>query len=77
NIALRYSGTDAISIKNKELEITTSLGKSKTLKPYTYQPTDEGKTSVDCKYILKDSIVRFQVKDYDKSKLLVIDPTEI
>lgn len=77
DIALQYKGVDAITIKNKELEIATPLGRSKTLKPYTYQPSEANRLSIDCKYVLKDNVVKFQVKDYDKSKVLVIDPTEI
>ena len=30
--------------------------------------------AVRCKYVLKDNTVKFDVGDYDKSKILVIDP---
>ncbi|MEO7961733.1 MAG: hypothetical protein ABIR19_09305, partial [Ginsengibacter sp.] len=36
-IAMKYSGADKLSVKDKELIISTSLGDNKELYPYTYQ----------------------------------------
>ena len=76
-IALRYNGVDKLEIKDKELMIKTSVGENKELSPYSYQPTDEGRKEISSKYSVKENIVRFKIGDYDQSKILVIDPTEI
>lgn len=75
DIVLKYSGVDKMEIQKKELVITTSLGKNRSLRPYTYQVQETGRQEVDCKYEVKNNEVRFKVGDYDKSKTLVIDPT--
>lgn len=76
-IALRYNGVDKLEIRNRELVIKTSIGDIKELDPYTYQYQNEGRKQVVARYSLKDNIVRFDVKNYDKSSLLIIDPTII
>ena len=77
NIALRYEGTDKLEIKNKELVISTSVGEVKELYPYSYQVEKTGRTSIDCKYVVKDNVVRFKVKNYSPDATLIIDPTLI
>ncbi len=76
-IAMQYSGVDKIQVKNKELLIKTSVGEIKELYPYSYQATADGRKTVDCKYVVKNSIVRFNVDDYDPKSTVVIDPTLI
>jgi len=76
-IALKYEGTDKLEIKNKELVIGTSVGDLKELNPYSYQYDVKGKKEVSCKYRLKNDIVSFDVKDYDRASTLIIDPTLI
>jgi gliding motility-associated-like protein len=77
DIALRYQGVDKLEVKNKELIIGTSVGEVKELYPYTYQVEATGRTTVDCKYVVKDNIVRFKVKDYSPEGTIIIDPTLI
>lgn len=77
DIALRYSGADRLEVRKRELIVSTSLGKNRSLRPYTYQVGDSGKTQVECRYELKDNVVRFRTGDYDKNRVLVIDPTLI
>lgn len=77
NIAMKYEGADALDVKNRELVISTSLGKSRALKPYTYQLIGNEKVEVDCKYEVKDDVVKFKVKKYERDQTLIIDPTEI
>ena len=77
NIALKYEGTDKLEIKNKELVISTSVGEVKELYPYSYQVENNGKTTIDCKYVVKDNVVRFKVKNYSPDATLIIDPTLI
>jgi gliding motility-associated-like protein len=73
-INLRYDGVDGLSIKNKELYIKTSVGTAKELEPYSYQTNSEGRQDVITKYVLKDNVISFEVKNYDSKSTLVIDP---
>jgi hypothetical protein len=77
DIALKYSGAKKISIKNRELNITTSLGVNRELKPYTYQVINNQKTELDCRYVVKGDVVKFKVKNYSPDQTLIIDPTLI
>lgn len=77
DIALKYSGAKKISIKNRELNIATSLGVNKELKPYTYQVINNQRTELDCRYVIKGDVVKFKVKNYSPDQTLIIDPTLI
>lgn len=74
-IALKYEGVDKLQIKNKELVVNTSVGELKESYPYTYQSKGKERTEINCKYKVKGNIVSFDVKGYDPSATLVIDPT--
>lgn len=74
-IALRYEGMYKLEIKNKELVVNTSVGHIKELSPYSYQFNTKSKNEITCKYVIKDNVVRFDIKGYDPSSTLVIDPT--
>lgn len=76
-IALKYEGVNKLQIKNKELLISTSLADFKESAPYTFQAGMTGRKEVPCKYIVTGNILKFDVKDYDRSSTLVIDPTII
>src|SRR5687767_3132996 len=73
-IALKYDGIDKVQVKNKELVVTTSVGDMKESSPYTFQSTTKGKQEIIAKYKVENNIVRFEIKDYDPSQTLVIDP---
>ncbi len=74
-IALKYEGVDNVEVKNKELSIATSVGEMREGKPYTYQAGLSGRNEVNCRYVVKDNILRFDIKNYDPSATLIIDPT--
>jgi gliding motility-associated-like protein len=76
-IALQYKGAEKLTVKNKELIIGTSVGAVKELYPYTYQYDAKGKKEIANRYVVKDNIVRFDVKGYDPKQPLIIDPTLI
>jgi gliding motility-associated-like protein len=84
-IALQYHGADKLEIKNKELIIHTSVGDLKELNPYSYQyekvhadgSMGNGKQEISCRYKLKNNIVSFDIKNYDPSSTLIIDPSLI
>ncbi|HUR66880.1 MAG TPA: PKD domain-containing protein [Chitinophagaceae bacterium] len=77
DIALRYDGVDGLKVKNKELTIQTSVGELKESSPYTYQPTLTGKAEINTRYVVKDNVVTFDVKNYDRKTTLIIDPQVI
>jgi gliding motility-associated-like protein len=75
-IALRYKGVDNLSIKNKGLSVTTSVGEVKELAPYTYQFDGKARRDLTCKFVVdNNNTVRFDIKNYDRSATIVIDPT--
>ncbi len=74
-IALKYTGADKVEVKNKELVVSTSVGELRESFPYTYQTREKARTEISCKYTVKDNIIRFDIKGYDPSAVLVIDPT--
>src|SRR5258708_37139076 len=76
-ISMKYVGADKLEIKNKELVIGTSVGNLKELNPYTYQNNDKGGKEISAKFVLKNNVVSFDVKDYDHNETLIIDPTLI
>ena len=76
-IALKYEGIEKLFVKNKELVVKTSIGDLRESSPYTYQANGKEKKEVSCRYIVKDDIVRFDVKNYDPTATLVIDPNLI
>ena len=74
-IALKYDGVDKVQVKNKELVVSTSLAEFKESVPFTFQPSVTGRAEVNCKYSVSGNVVRFEIKDYDRTKQLVIDPS--
>lgn len=76
-IAMQYAGVDKMEVKNKELLINTSVGTVKELYPYSYQIQEGTRQTINCKYVVKDNVVRFKVSDYDPKTTLIIDPTLI
>jgi gliding motility-associated-like protein len=74
-IAFKYEGADKLDVQNNELVISTSVGKLKELRPFSYQFREKGRHEVSNKWVVKDNVVRFDIKNYDKSTTLVIDPT--
>ncbi len=74
-IKMQYEGADALKIKNGELIVATSVGEARELKPFTYQFLQGKREIVNCRYKVDKSIVSFDVKYYDRTTTLIIDPT--
>ncbi len=76
DIALRYEGLNnkQLRIENGELRIKTSFNDIVELDPYAYIQGQQKRAAINCKYILEDNVLRFSADNYDKSKVLVIDP---
>lgn len=73
-IALKYNGVDQLQTRKGELFIKTSIGELKESSPFTYQAGLAGRNEINCKYLIKNNVVRFDVKNYDPAATLVIDP---
>ena len=74
-IAMKYSGAGGLSVKNGELMIKTSVGDPKEMTPYAYQFVNGVKKEVNCRFRVADNIVYFNLDNYSKTDVLVIDPT--
>lgn len=73
-LALKYDGVDKLQVKGKDLLIGTSIGELKESLPYSFQADLTERKEITSKFVVKDKVVRFNIKDYDPSKTLVIDP---
>lgn len=76
-IALQFDGAEGLSVKNKKLNIKTSVGDVTELEPYSYQPGITSRKIVIVDYKLSGNILKFDVKDYDRTQPLIIDPTVV
>jgi gliding motility-associated-like protein len=77
-VRLRFEGTDGLGIKDRNLQIRTSVGTVEELRPVAYQYTNDGRREIACNYRVKDNIVSYSFPDgYDKSLPLVIDPVVV
>lgn len=75
-ISLKYDGPE-LSVKDQELLIKTPVATVKELYPYSYQAGSGKTTEVSCRYVVKNNVVTFQVKNYNPGETLVIDPSII
>jgi gliding motility-associated-like protein len=73
-IVMQYDGVEKLSVKEGQLQVQTSVGVSKELPPYAYQIIDGVKKEVECAYEVKGDQVRFRIREYDKTAVLIIDP---
>lgn len=76
-IAMQYVGAEGLSLKNGELFVKTSVNEVREQEPYSYQLVNGMRKQINCKYDLTGNTVRFRMAGYDRSKVLVIDPTLI
>ena len=76
-IVLRYTGADNLEVRDKQLVIKTSVGDVKESDPYTYQYENNQRKQISAKYVLIGKEVRFDVKNYNRNEVLIIDPTLI
>lgn len=76
NIRLRYDGPK-LTVKDRKLIIQTPVGDVTELEPFSYQYVNGSRQEVTCNYVLNGNEVLFQVKNYQPTETLVIDPTLI
>ena len=76
-IAMQYEGPKEIFVKDRELNIETPVGLVKELYPYSYQPGAVEREEIECRYVVRNNVVTLQLKKYDPTKTLIIDPAII
>jgi gliding motility-associated-like protein len=74
-VVLRYTGADKLETNDKKLVIKTSVGDVKESDPYTYQYENNQRKQISSKYVIAGNTIRFDVKNYNRNEVLVIDPT--
>ncbi|HUM48179.1 MAG TPA: hypothetical protein PLD84_14710, partial [Chitinophagales bacterium] len=73
-IQLRYNGNQSISLNdNGTLKLNTVMGYVEEGKPFTFQHPE--KKEIFSAYAVEKNEVKYLIGDYDKSAILVIDPT--
>lgn len=75
-IRMKYDGPQ-LAEDGKELLIRTPIGDVRELAPYSYQVSNGRKSDIDCRYVVSNNTVSFQVKGYDRNETLIIDPSII
>ncbi len=77
-IAVRFDGLDGLLLnKYGNLTMKTSVGDVYQSIPESYQVIKNLKTKVKAAFQLDGNTVHFKLENYDKSSVLIIDPTEI
>lgn len=76
-IAMIFDGADDIKLKQGNLIIKTSVAEEKELAPYTFQPTNEGRKTINCSFKQKGNVVAFDIEKYNTSIPLIIDPIKV
>jgi len=78
SIQFEYEGTDNLTIDQQgNLHITTSINEIIEQKPFAYQLINGVKTEIPCEFVLKNNVVSFKLKSYNKKLPLIIDPVLI
>lgn len=74
-IRMQYNGADGLRIKNGELIVKTSVGDVKEFAPVAYQIINGQKRNISCKYVVSGNTLTYELGNYDRNAILVIDPT--
>ena len=77
DIKMKYDGAETIKIKSGALYVKTGVFRYLELKPFAYQIINDAQKKVDCKFVLQDAVVSFQLGEYDHSVPLIIDPVVV
>jgi hypothetical protein len=74
-IKFHFEGqTDLMVNKKGDLVLKTCLGDVEQNQIYAYQQIDGQRKRIDCKFTLSEFTASFDLKNYDPSKPLIIDP---
>lgn len=78
DVVLKYEGLRGISKMGEALYLSTDFDRVAELKPFVYQIDEKGDTvTIECSYRLQNNELKFDVAEYDRSMILVIDPTVV
>ncbi|MBK9282754.1 MAG: SBBP repeat-containing protein [Sphingobacteriaceae bacterium] len=69
-IRLKVDGANAKLTNGGGLILSTPLGNVEECKPVVYQDGKELK----CRWVIRNNVLSFEIKNYDRSKKLIIDP---
>lgn len=76
-IKIEYAGIDKIKLVNGNLILFTSVGNIVELAPVCFQGDDRAKI-VPCRFVLQGKTLSYQFPEgYDRSQVLIIDPTVV
>ncbi len=76
-IAMIFDGVDNIKLKQGNLVLKTSVSEERELAPYTFQPTNEGRKTINCSFKQKGNVVAFNLDNYNTAIPLIIDPVKV
>lgn len=75
DIQIEYVGVNSLSLNNGNLVIKTDVGQIMELAPVAYQVDDNGQTvDIPCKFSIQKNIVSYQLENYNREQVLIIDP---
>ncbi len=73
-IQMLIEGNVETSIEEGDLWIRSAINDIIELAPIAYQFTEGDTTIIDCRFILDGNLLKYQVADYDRDDVLIIDP---
>lgn len=74
-IQIEYVGVNSLSLNNGNLVIKTDVGQLTELAPFAYQIDDKGQTvTIPCEFSLQKNTISYKLSNYNKNKVLIIDP---
>ncbi|MFC1732463.1 SBBP repeat-containing protein [candidate division KSB1 bacterium] len=75
-IKMKYKGASSIDIDNiGNVIITTPMGEIREQKPYTFSKNTG--SEIESRYRVKNNTVLFDIAEYDKSEVIIIDPIRL
>jgi hypothetical protein len=75
SVALKFEGADKVTVEKGAIVLGTQLGEVRHARPVAFQNVGIRRVPVAASYVArKDGSVGIELGNYDKSKLLVVDP---
>ena len=73
-IKMKYTGLDTLYLEEGYLIMRTSIGEIIEQKPVAWQTKDGIRKPIECKFVLHDNTVSFELKKYKSNLPITIDP---
>jgi len=74
DISLKFLGIDGLEVNETNFILKTQITDLNNKKLFVYQMINGMKKQIDCKFIENNGKVAFDIGEYDKNKVLIIDP---